>query len=220
MKKNTAYLAIATLLLGTSAVHAGIGTSPLLPSPDRALPETAAGWWTWYEADESVASRQGAVDCSHGQSGAVWFLAGTDGSGPMQRHCSVPVGTTLFFPHVTMSFFNDVGETYSIDEKRFMLDDFLTESLPGNGNEPGYRACGVALSVDGVSGPASGVQTTRGQSDLFLSEGDPEAVADGFWSAVDLAPGQHVLRIQGGLCQAPSDQFLFEVDVTYHIEVR
>lgn len=40
-----------------------------------------------------------AGDCSEGQSGDVWFLGGTFGSpAPVERECSIPAGTALFFP--------------------------------------------------------------------------------------------------------------------------
>jgi hypothetical protein len=58
-------------------------------------------WWEWassfsYETSP-IADRTGAR-CGAGQSGAVWFLAGTYGSNLVQRKCTVPKGKYLFFP--------------------------------------------------------------------------------------------------------------------------
>jgi hypothetical protein len=63
--------------------------------------ELSVRWWQWaasFEQNESpVADRTGAL-CANGQSGDVWFLAGTYGTKRTVRTCRVPFGKTLFFP--------------------------------------------------------------------------------------------------------------------------
>jgi hypothetical protein len=63
--------------------------------------ELSVLWWQWaasFEQNESpVADRTGAL-CANGQSGDVWFLAGTYGTKRTERTCRVPFGKTLFFP--------------------------------------------------------------------------------------------------------------------------
>jgi hypothetical protein len=43
-------------------------------------------------------SRRRGEQCAGGQSGKVWYLAGTVGSGSVTRTCTVPTGRALFFP--------------------------------------------------------------------------------------------------------------------------
>jgi hypothetical protein len=63
--------------------------------------ELSVQWWQWaasFDQSESpVADRTGAL-CANGQSGDVWFLAGTYGTKRTVRTCRVPFGKTLFFP--------------------------------------------------------------------------------------------------------------------------
>jgi hypothetical protein len=63
--------------------------------------ELSVQWWQWAASfdqnDSPVADRTGA-QCANGQSGDVWFLAGTYGTKRTIRTCRVPFGKTLFFP--------------------------------------------------------------------------------------------------------------------------
>ena len=79
--------------------------------------EWAAEWWQW--ALETPASVNPVLDmtgefCAEGQRGHVWFLAGTFGYGEVERECTVPSGTSLFFPLINSfygAFLNDSPET-------------------------------------------------------------------------------------------------------------
>ncbi|MEW6251480.1 MAG: hypothetical protein AB1716_12590 [Planctomycetota bacterium] len=62
--------------------------------------EWAAAWWQW--ALSIPAERNPLLDpngqfCGEGQSGPVWFYAGTFGSNA-ERWCTVPAGKTIFMP--------------------------------------------------------------------------------------------------------------------------
>src|SRR5262249_5476515 len=63
-------------------------------------------WWQWVfslpvtDGQGNVTHpllTSGIVDCSIGQSGQLWFLAGNFG-GSTSRNCTVPRNTALFFP--------------------------------------------------------------------------------------------------------------------------
>jgi len=63
-------------------------------------------WWQWvfslpvtdgFGNTTHPQLTSGAVDCSLGQSGQLWFLAGNFG-GSTARSCTVPKNTALFFP--------------------------------------------------------------------------------------------------------------------------
>src|SRR5262249_56510522 len=64
--------------------------------------EWAAAWWQWglgAPKDKNPISDRTGKFADRGQSGPVWFLAGTFG-GKATRTCSVPAGKALFFPVV------------------------------------------------------------------------------------------------------------------------
>src|SRR5713101_7010641 len=55
--------------------------------------EWGARWWSWaysFPLAQFPPLQSGDVDCGAGQSGPVWFLAGTAGQGPVTRSCTVP----------------------------------------------------------------------------------------------------------------------------------
>ncbi len=87
------------------------GIAPIQSSPHGAsYGEWAAEWWKW-----AVGQRFGEhplldfiipADCSLGQQGHVWFLGGTFAIVPgIERECTVPAGTALFFPIVNAAYF-------------------------------------------------------------------------------------------------------------------
>jgi hypothetical protein len=93
------------LLVVMSSAHAG--DSVLLPRDTPVAGKTqeqwSREWWQWaasFDRNASpVADETGAL-CASGQSGKVWFLAGTYGTGRTIRTCTVPRGKYLFFPLV------------------------------------------------------------------------------------------------------------------------
>ena len=61
--------------------------------------EWGAQWWRWaysFPVAQFPPLQSGELDCSAGQSGPVWFLAGTVGQGPVTRSCTIPTGKALF----------------------------------------------------------------------------------------------------------------------------
>lgn len=68
--------------------------------------EWSARWWQWVlaipEATNPNLDTTGA-DCAEGQTGKVWFLAGTFGAS-VTRACTVPTGRGLFFPILNTVF--------------------------------------------------------------------------------------------------------------------
>ena len=97
------------LALAATAVQADI--------LDSYTGKTAVAWWKW--ALQTPAAVNPLTDttgahCGQGQSGAVWFLAGTLGGDPVTRRCTVPFGRILFFPLVNSfygAFLNDAPDT-------------------------------------------------------------------------------------------------------------
>jgi hypothetical protein len=128
--KARAYVRRAALVITVCAVVASI----LVPSsasagdqPPGVLPphanshgasygEWAGRWWAWAwtqpYAVNPVFDRTGEF-CAQGQSGSVWFLAGTfiyNLPEIVTRNCTIPVGKALFFP-----VYNNIWATFKGD---------------------------------------------------------------------------------------------------------
>jgi hypothetical protein len=82
--------------------------------------EWSAKWWQWALTQPSAVNPvtdTTGEHCAQGQSGSVWFLAGTffDPAGPIAtiaRDCTVPIGKALYFPVLNYQW-----ATYKGDEK-------------------------------------------------------------------------------------------------------
>jgi hypothetical protein len=76
--------------------------------------EWAGRWWQWAvsapPATNPLVDPSGA-NCAVGQSGNVWFLAGTLGAGSADRTCTIPRGKAIFFPVFNAFDANDLGDT-------------------------------------------------------------------------------------------------------------
>src|SRR5262245_15602127 len=100
---------LATVVLSSSTSSA-TGTARVL-DPGRAHlgrshGELAGDWWDWadqFPLATNPITENGNVDCSRGQRGFIWFLAGTFGGAagepnPADRSCRIPLGRFLFIP--------------------------------------------------------------------------------------------------------------------------
>lgn len=118
---------VSTLLVGlvvgtTSTAHAG--RSPVMPvqsnSHGQGYEDWSGDWWQWAlgtpTADNSLVDATGER-CAEGQSGHVWFLAGSF-IGPVSRSCTVPPGTALFFPIINQAYLNFAGDPFDEETAR------------------------------------------------------------------------------------------------------
>lgn len=218
---RTTPLAYAAVILAVAGAF-GLGmASPVSAEVgaaihDRTYGEWSAEWWQWQEAHfPDFNFGEGLVDCSVGQSGPVWFLAGT-GGGAAMRECMAPLKghKHLLIPLVNGSVFD---EPLTIDERRDLLDGLFSEVPAGVFNSV---ACDLQIDVDGKPAVYS-TPIVRTQSPPFDYFGDPETVADGFWVMLDPLPiGRHEIMFSGGLCDIETGDSLFRVDVTYTVTVK
>src|SRR6476619_7983139 len=92
------------------------GVAPIKSSPNgKSYGEWAQAWWTWatsIPADQSPVLDATGQFAGVGQSGHVWFLAGTIFGGTFERDVTVPTGTSLFFPALNAIFWapNDLDD--------------------------------------------------------------------------------------------------------------
>jgi hypothetical protein len=107
---------LAMVVLPAQPASATNENPTVLPPTSHAFGATYAEWnnrwWQW--AASTPAPQNPVADttgehCEEGQSGRVWYLAGTVGSGSVTRTCTVPTGRALFFPIINSFCAADPG---------------------------------------------------------------------------------------------------------------
>ena len=238
-----ALLVSATLLLRAySAAQAGsaagnsanAGVLPPASSPyGQTCGEWSAQWWQWalsIPADRNPLLDPTGQDAAIGQTGNVWFLAGTAG-GTAERAVTVPAGKALFFPILNTVYVSCCGDP-PWDQP--YTDATTTPPTPYPTFEAYIRftlksqldaVVGLACEIDGRA--VQDIAAARCQSPSFmvqLPEGnlfgiDPgtygPSAADGYYLMLaPLRPGTHTLHFTGGFTDGS-----FSLDVTYHLAV-
>jgi hypothetical protein len=217
---------VLVALCGTTTAFAD--TKPLVLSPEPppyglTYGEWSNAWWEWalsIPTPKNPLLAEGKVDCSLGQSGPVWFLAGTFGTGSATRNCTIPAGTALFFP--TVNFFRvstglscdpDTGKTED-ELRKDLRDDMKTVTLHE------AQLDGVTLQDYRAGSDNPTFSFTLPQNNILDSSACrvPKgpyhgAVSDGYY--VMLAPlsaGSYILHIEGATTS-------FTTNVTYNLTV-
>jgi hypothetical protein len=171
--------------------------------------EWSRAWWQWagsFKRSESpVADRSGAR-CQAGQSGNVWFLAGTYGTARTIRTCTIPAGKYLYFPLINYV----VSPSYA--------GSLTCEAAKDTAHEMTDDVSSLVLALDGqrISNLELHRQATPDCFDLAARAGggvSPSA-ANGYYVMLrPLSRGTHTLEFGGilpGMSQA----------VTYTLKVE
>lgn len=211
---GTTCFAVSCLLAAASSfAEAG---SRVLP-PGQTVEGESQGtwstrWWQWassFEYDESPVADVTGEHCGAGQSGKVWFLAGTYESHPIERTCEIPAGKYLFFPLV-----NYMVMPSRCDRCR------VCEAVEATAKDITDEPMGLFAELDGKAIPelASHRQASPACFDLAArSRGAPKiypTASNGYWLMLaPLAKGKHTLRIGGSL---PS----IRQEIVYKLDVR
>jgi hypothetical protein len=107
LQSSIALIALVLVLQVTPALAANNPNPGVLPPNARPFGKTYeewnAGWWQWFfsvpASKNPGLATNGALDCSVGQSGNVWFLAGQFlSAGTFTRSCTIPAGKALVIP--------------------------------------------------------------------------------------------------------------------------
>jgi len=230
MKNNRLLTVVASISLGLVVIAVG--------NAARANYEDEQGlgakWWQWaltipVSANPLLGSdADGYSDvgkCVVGQSGSVWFLAGTFFGGTAKRTCSVPDDKSLFFPVYNSLQFNTpniCGQTGSLtvaDERKSAaaaVNGVTTFSVELD-NHPIHTiqrfqssVFAVALPKDNIfNAPCLAANLGAVPAGIYSP-----SVDDGFYVLLEpLHKGAHTLRIQS------ADQSGFTLDVTYALTV-
>ncbi len=240
LQSSIALIALILLLQVTPALAAQNPNPGVLP-PDshpfgKTYGEWNAGWWQWSfsvpASKNPVLATNGALDCSVGQSGNVWFLAGhflTGGS--FTRSCTVPVGKALFVPLINSWADNVCNNGQPPNPPPLTVDQLrasaasgvippanLHASIDGNPvtNLESYRAISPVFSYtlppspDNVIDAAYGVELP---GPCWPSLTVTPAVADGFYIMLTpLSAGSHSINFGGSGSG-------INLDVTYNLTI-
>ncbi len=218
------------LITGAAVLFGTLGQAmgPLAPQasaadvvPNFGFGDSYAGWsakwWQWLLSIPSAINPD--VDptggnCAQGQSGPVWFLAGTL-SGSATRTCTMPAGKAIFFPMINAIGFKPKGNE-TLNDLRLLVAgtaDNVTaltctiDDTPCAGDLLAFRATSPVFTVNpppqGLIPP--GNLTAPASTDTLVS--------DGYWMLIAPLPvGTYTIKY-GGTSGG------FSVDVTYTLKV-
>ena len=215
-------LALCFVLATAANAQAPAATVQALPAEatvaGRGYPELAQAWWQWVmRKPDGMRPPQDptGAQCHHGQEGEVWFLAGTSGTGPVERTCRVPAGKAIFLPVMVALEYSAPGHRRDCDalraEAKAVADGFLVN-----------RA-----ELDGVA-----LQTVRSNpGDCFDAFAEAQydslrpgiyapAATDGLWLLLPpLPPGSHRLVVDARHPPEVPIRRRFDQRFTYLLEV-
>jgi hypothetical protein len=176
--------------------------------------EWTAKWWQWVLSipkESNPVLDENGKNCAQGQSGPVWFLAGT-AEGSAERTCTIPAGKAILF-----SILN-YGATFA-DEPAIKSE----QELVSLGKREMDAISSLEVTVDGVK--LNGLQRYRVQSPIFdvvLPEnnlfggeaGPTRGVGDGYWLFLEpLHKGKHKIHSFGS-CLAGTVNIGVNYDIT------
>jgi hypothetical protein len=205
---------VAVILPANTAVAKKAGASQL-----------ASEWWQWVLSIPSSINPlydTTGDNCTVGQHGANWFLAGS-WVGPVTRDCDVPHGVTVFFPVINEVNFDTPGQCgqgaplpssfYRSLSKAF-IDGAANLSVVLDG-KPVTKMSRMQSPVFELVLPEDNVFVFAGIcADLTDGIYSP-AVDDGFYVQLSgLSVGEHTLQIHA---ENPSQGAT--LDVTYNLNV-
>ena len=226
-------------LIGATVAFAGNPNPGVLPPNSHPFGKTYeewnAKWWQWFfsvpASKNPGLATNSAVDCSVGQSGKVWFLAGhfLEG-GKFTRNCTIPVGKALFVPLIN-SWVDNVCATSPLTEDQLHAAAAnlvtppanLHASIDGNSltNLESYRAISPVFSYTLPPPPDNVIKAAFNVSIPYdcgtTSPTVTGAVADGFYLMLHpLTPGSHSINFGG----VGPGQDGITLDVTYNLTVK
>jgi hypothetical protein len=196
-------------------------------------------WWQWiYQTPQSVddAGMPSCIipfldptgaNCAVGQSGDVFFLAGTQGGTVVRDQCAVPSGKALFFPIFTFADDN-AGVPAPMQQTNSALMGQVQAEMAG------VQVSSLSAEFDGATisnlgsfatpvteftyqpPPEPNIYTCQGTNGV-TSKVDPSYQAGYYVMLAPPAAGAHVLHFAG---TSTSTSPAVKVDVTYHFTIQ
>jgi hypothetical protein len=212
----------------------GMGCAVVLPGTSAFAKNdknvNGGDWWQWALAQPTAHNPMldtTGADCAVGQTGKVWFLAGTFGGGTVTRSCTIPKNKQLFFPIINSINFNtpnvcgqgpdDISVADLRSFSKTFIDGVTTVSAELDGQPIAFQretspVFTVTLPADNVFDP---ICTGLGLGDVPGGKFKP-SVDDGFYVALDeLAAGRHTLHFHA---EDPSQST--SQDITYILTIE
>jgi hypothetical protein len=221
-------VAVALLAVWTTGL-AVAGPNPL-PTDSHAFgkgyAELAADWLEWavsIPAAVNPLTDPNGRDVGIGQSGKVWFLAGTATSDSVVRTVSVPAGKAVFFPIINYYWVNapEYGDNpWSAAQEAFSRGLIAAVVDAAQNVALEFDGVGVAnvnrLRISGDLGACTIPDDNVVVPGLPFAPGPHPCFADGYWALLPpLSAGSHTIHFAGSLPIVG-----FSLDVTYHILAR
>jgi hypothetical protein len=182
--------------------------------------EWSAKWWQWVlstPANVNPIHDTTGQNCAHGQSGPVWFLAGTSGGGSVTRTCTIPSGKAILFPVL------NADDTFVENPLLKTEKDLRNDIMHAMDYEKSLQA-----TIDGIN--VENLTKYRVQSPLFgftypvnnisgAPPGPTQAISDGYWILLQpLGIGTHELHFGGAASDFTTTSVVnFVTDTTYHL---
>ena len=236
------FLLAALVVVGPVSAGGGNGNSAVMPLNSHPHGHSYAEWsaahWQWGLSMPVDANPQlDTADCSAGQVGKVWFLGGTFGPtliapgvflGEVTRDCTIPAGTSLFFPLVDVETSTIEGNGTTEAELRDSAEFFADFIVPST----------LFCTIDGKS--VTNLTDYRVQSPLFVFGPLPDnnvvevifgavapegstslSISDGYFVMLKpLSVGKHTIKYGGILDLSSIGGPMFIQDITYHVTVK
>jgi hypothetical protein len=196
------------------------GNPTVLPPGSRphgkSYPEWEVAWWNWAVSLPADAHPLlDTADCSAGQKGKVWFLGGSFAAQTVNRNCTIPNGTALFFPVVNST---DGAESPPdpVATARAFVDGVLATATDLSAEIDGVPVENLSDYLFGASSSPVFDLTLIANNIFGIPPGTyPDFVTGGVYLFLPpLAHGEHTLHFHGAFTGSS-----FTLDVTYHLTV-
>ena len=194
--------------------------------------EWTAEWWKWalsFPIDSNPITDTTGEYCDQGQSGPVWFLAGTNNF-TSERTCTIPAGKAIFYPVVNALWSecpNSDDQNLSDNDVRWILANWTATGDPAshltttlNAFTSSYYEANLDMPISGLMIPAVRIQSpvfnTFLPDNSLLKDACPvppyptpmppgktgRLLSEGHWVMLPpLKDGEHLLKLHGsGLC--------------------
>jgi hypothetical protein len=223
--KRVVLLALGVALALVLASPIALAQAEQRAQSSRSSVELAAAWWQWalskpaedfplFGGDPTYTEEQCNGEPVTATQGETWFLAGSVGTDPVERTCSVPAGSQLFFPVVNYAWVFTDPETDTDKLARESVQGFMRSLL----SDPEFS---MVVTVDGkevhriVRAKSHFFEVQLPEDNVFGEPaGSYRALADGFWVKLPpLSEGEHTIHWE-------MTSSGFSQDVTYHLTVE
>jgi hypothetical protein len=164
-------------------------------------------------------------NCGLGETARIFFLAGSSGTAPVTRSCTVPDTKPIFFPIKNTDCDNlEVGTVFfgATPVKRAVCATKIINGVVKSSLEVTLDGVAVpALARFRAGSPDFSFTVPGPDSDNLLGVPGPDsgfAASNGFWILLSPpSPGTHVIHFQATLARGPAAPF--SQDVTYNLTV-